>query len=298
MTIGSETVNMKRLPSWIRTRLKTDGEYRTVHALLKHSKLHTVCQSAHCPNLHDCFRRRALTFMILGNSCTRHCSFCAVKSGIPQQVDRNEPGKIARFAKELGLRHVVITSVTRDDLPDGGAALFAATIKAVRDLTGATVEVLTPDFQGNRSSLEVVLNARPNVFNHNIETVQRLQPAIRPQADYAQSLKLLRRAAKWQPKIRIKSGIMAGLGETDAEIHETMRDLRRTGCELLTVGQYLSPSRDHLPVDRFVRPAVFEQYGKQALSLGFKAVASGPLVRSSFNAADLLARAEQSKNND
>jgi lipoic acid synthetase len=251
-------------------------------------RLHTVCQSAHCPNQGECFARGTATFLILGNTCTRSCGFCAVGQGTPAAPDPAEPRRVAEAAARLGLRHVVVTSVTRDDLPDGGSGHFAATIAAVRAACEATVEVLTPDFQGSAGSLTRVLEARPDVYNHNVETVPRLYPRVRPQASYERSLELLRRAAAHGHGIMPKSGLMVGLGESHGEAVAVMKDLRRVGCEALTVGQYLRPSPAHLPVERFVPPEEFDQYRDEAKVLGFSVVAAGPFVRSSYHADALL----------
>lgn len=275
---------------WIRVRVPAQSKHRAVDGALEAGGLHTVCQSAQCPNKHECFGKGTATMMILGDTCTRHCAFCAVSTGRPPPADPDEPRRVAEAAAKLGLNHVVVTSVTRDDLPDGGAGIFAATIRAVRDaLPKATVEVLTPDFQGREKDIAAVLEARPDVFNHNLETVRRLQPAIRPQAGYERSLGVLRFASAWKPALATKSGIMVGLGETDEEVYEAIEALRSAGCSLLTVGQYLAPSSAHAPVVRYVRPEVFEEYKRRALALGFKAAACGPLVRSSYKAGELLA---------
>jgi lipoic acid synthetase len=276
----------RRLPPWIRVRLSGGGVADAVHRLLDENALHTVCQGAQCPNKHECFGRGTATFMILGEVCTRDCLFCAVKAGAPQAVDPEEPRRVAEAAARLRLKHVVVTSVTRDDLEDGGASLFAATILAIRaSLPAAAVEVLVPDFLGREKDIDTVLAARPDVFNHNIETVARLQAAIRPAARYERSLAVLKHAAAARPKPAIKSGLMAGLGETDDEILAAMRDLRGAGCELLTIGQYLAPSKRHLPVQRFVHPDVFVEFARRGLEMGFRNVASGPMVRSSYHAA-------------
>ena len=283
---------MSRLPTWIRTRVPDSGESDAVRSILEASGLHTVCTSAHCPNIYECFNRGTATFMILGETCTRDCAFCAVETGKPLPPDPDEPARVAQAAAKMKLKHVVITSVTRDDLDDGGAASFAGTISAVRlALPEATIEVLIPDFKGAQAALETVLGARPDVFNHNLETVRRLQAAIRPQADYERSLRVLRVAAGWRPKVIVKSGLMVGLGERDEELEEAMRDLLAAGCQVLTIGQYLAPSDAHAPVVRFVEPAGFDGYGRRALELGFKAVASGPMVRSSYKAGEVLSRA-------
>ena len=279
---------MPRLPPWIRQPLKTDQHYGSVQQVLAELSLHTVCRSAHCPNQQECWNRGTATFMILGNTCTRACQFCNVATGQPTVPDTDEPQRVATAAGRMKLRHVVITSVTRDDLPDGGAAHFAATIAVVRSaLPTALIEVLTPDFGGAISALDVVLAARPDVFNHNLETVQRLQSEVRPQADYKRSLDVLRHAAAFQPKPAVKSGLMVGLGETDAELLAALRDLRAAGCELLTIGQYLHPRNGKRAVARFVAPADFARLEQAARALGFRAVAAGPLVRSSYRAEEL-----------
>ena len=274
-----------RLPPWIRVRVSGNSTADAVHKLLDENALHTVCQGAQCPNKHECFSRGTATFLILGEVCTRDCLFCAVRAGAPQAVDREEPRRVAEAVARLKLRHVVITSVTRDDLEDGGAGLFAATIHAIRAaLPEAAVEVLTPDFMGSELAIDLVLAAQPDVFNHNLETVARLQRSIRPAASYERSLGVLAYAAAHRPKPAIKSGLMVGLGETDDEVLGAMRDLRRAGCELLTIGQYLAPSRRHIPVQRFVPPEMFADYARHGTEMGFRNVASGPMVRSSYHA--------------
>lgn len=279
---------MSRLPPWIKIRLSADGRYHAVQQALNTSLLNTVCESARCPNKHECFSRGTATVMIMGNICTRNCRFCAINSGTPSPLDRDEPRRVAQLAAQLGLSHIVVTSVTRDDLEDGGASLFAETVTCLKALPGVSVEVLTPDFMGVRESVSLVLAAGPDVFNHNLETVKRLQPVIRPQADYQRSLSVLHTASERSPDIRVKSGIMVGLGETDEEIFEAMEGLLKAGCEYLTIGQYLAPSRSHVPVDRFVHPIMFERYRGKALDMGFKAVASGALVRSSYRADAMM----------
>jgi lipoic acid synthetase len=281
-----------KFPSWLKTRVRVGGQdYAALQNVLRGAQLHTVCESARCPNAHDCFTRGTATFLIMGDRCTRNCRFCAVPHAPPDPPDPREPGRVARMAARLGLRHVVITSVTRDDLPDGGARWFAAVIRAVRrQLPEATIEVLTPDFQGERAPLRKVLAAGPDVFNHNLETVRRLQLTIRPQADYDRSLSVLKMAREMgKGRIRVKSGLMVGLGETDAEIRGALDDLRAAGCEWLTLGQYLAPSDAHAPVKRYVTPRTFTRYAQWARERGFTAVASGPLVRSSFHAAEMMA---------
>ena len=277
-----------RLPEWIRTKA---SELHPTKSLLRSHRLSTVCEEARCPNKGVCFSKPTATFMILGDYCTRDCGFCSVKTGGPADIpppDGTEPGRVAEAARELGLKYVVITSVTRDDLPDGGASQFAATIKAVRErLPGTKIEVLTPDFKGDRDALAMVLEARPEVFNHNIETVRRLYPVVRAQADYERSLGVLRNAKAIAPRIKTKSGLMLGLGETLDEVVALFRDLRETGCSLLTVGQYLRPTKKNLPVVEYRKPEIFDDLKNKALEMGFEFVASGPLVRSSMNAEEM-----------
>ncbi|HBT46774.1 MAG TPA: lipoyl synthase [Peptococcaceae bacterium] len=281
-----------RKPPWLHKRIPAGGSLEATRKLLEELQLNTVCQSALCPNLGECFSRRTATFMILGKTCTRNCRFCAVEGGRPEPVDPDEPRRVALAAARLGLKHVVVTSVTRDDLPDGGAAQFAATIHALRErLPGAIIEVLTPDFQGERASLARVVEARPHIFNHNVETVPRLYPQVRPAADYRRSLEVLRTVKELAPDVYTKSGMMVGLGETREEVEEVMADLREVGCDILTIGQYLRPSPRHLSVEEFVPPETFEYYGEAARKMGFLYVASAPFVRSSYNAAE-FSRAE------
>lgn len=274
-----------RLPEWIKT--KTSGLH-SIKTLLRSHGLSTVCEEARCPNKGHCFSKPTATFMILGDHCTRNCGFCSVKSGSPSSVDIDEPERVAEAAYAMGLRYVVITSVTRDDLPDGGASQFAKTIRAVRrSLPHAKVEVLTPDFKGDADSLRTVLDASPDVFNHNMETVKRLYNVVRPQADYECSLSVLRNAKKIAPAVKTKSGLMLGFGETVDEVIELLRDLRDIGCDFLTIGQYLRPSKKNLPVVEYIRPEVFEELKEVALEMGFEFVAAGPLVRSSMNAEEM-----------
>lgn len=279
---------VRRFPPWLRKRLPPEGEGRQVRELLRDLRLNTVCQSAHCPNQCECFASGTATFMILGETCTRACRFCAVEGGETLVPDPDEPRRVAQAAARLGLRHVVVTSVTRDDLPDGGSGQFAATIAAIRAVCQATVEVLTPDFLGREDCTLRVLEARPDVYNHNVETVPRLYPLVRPQAAYERSLDLLGLVAERGRGSLPKSGLMVGLGESHDEVVDVMRDLRRLGCEALTVGQYLRPSPAHLAVERFVPPEEFETYTEEAKALGFAAVAAGPFVRSSYHADALL----------
>lgn len=275
-------------PPWLRKRLPPLEPYQEVRALLRTALVHTVCQEARCPNHWECFSRKTATFLILGYVCTRQCRFCAVRHGVPQPVDPEEPARIAETVRRLGLRYVVITSVTRDDLSDGGASVFAHTIHTVRTaVAGTLVEVLIPDFQGDFAALEVVLQAGPAVLNHNIETVPRLYGTVRPQADYRRSLVLLRTAFTMAPHVPLKSGIMLGLGETHDEVLHTLDELLESGCRLLTLGQYLQPAAHLLPVARYVPPEEFDAWRDKALSMGFHQVASGPWVRSSYQAHDL-----------
>ena len=281
-----------RLPAWAAKKRGILREARPLRRLLRAYGLNTVCESARCPNIGECFARPTATFMIAGTRCTRSCGFCAVDTARPAPLDPGEPLRLARAARELGLAHVVVTAVARDDLADGGAAHFAATIRALRAEAPATrVEVLTPDFKGDEGALRTVLAAGPDVFNHNLETVRRLTVAVRPQARYERSLAVLARAKALAPAVLSKSGLMVGLGERRDEIAAALADLRAAGCDLLTVGQYLQPTRRHLPVVEYVPPVVFDEYAKLARALGFRHVASGPLVRSSYHAEETFAAA-------
>jgi lipoic acid synthetase len=282
-------------PRWLWRRVSPESVAAVARMadLLDGLALHTVCQEARCPNLAECFGRGTATFLILGDRCTRGCRFCAVGHGRPAPPDPGEPQRVAEAAARLGLRHVVLTSVTRDDLPDGGAGHFAATIQALRrDLPAAAVEVLIPDLKGSHAALELVLQARPDVLNHNVETVPRLYRTVRPGADYRRSLALLARAKALYPGLVTKSGLMLGLGERTAEVIQVLHDLRRVGCDLLTLGQYLQPTEHQLPVARYVSPDEFTVYGEKARAMGFRGVASGPLVRSSHRAEALWAAAQ------
>ena len=275
----------RRLPRWLKAKAPGSPNYIDLKRLVKDLKLHTVCESAHCPNIGECWGNRTATFMILGDVCTRSCGFCAIKTGRPQYLDQEEPQRVAAAIARLDLRHAVITSVNRDELPDGGADIFARTIQEVNRLCPSTsVEVLIPDFQGNWDALRTVLDAGPDILNHNIESVPRLYRLMRPQAKYERSLELLRRAA--EAGALTKSGMMLGAGETREEIEQTVRDLADVDCAVLTLGQYLSPSADHVPVDRFVPPEEFDELRNFALGLGFRHVESGPLVRSSYHAEE------------
>ncbi|MCC6343281.1 MAG: lipoyl synthase [Bryobacterales bacterium] len=281
-----------RLPEWLRRGATHFESVTNLKRDLRKHNLHTVCESARCPNIHECFHRGAATFMILGNLCTRGCGFCSVPKGSPQKheftLDPEEPANVARMAAEMRLRYVVITSVNRDDLPDGGSAHFARTVREVRAaLPQARVEVLTPDFRGNPEAIEGVLRAGPHVFNHNMETVPRLYRRVRPQANYRQSLDVLALARKLSPEVLTKSGFMAGLGENPAEVHQLLRDLRSVHVDVATIGQYLQPTRRNLPVAEYVAPRQFDAYRDYGLSIGFRMVFSGPFVRSSYM-ADLV----------
>ncbi len=278
----------RRFPPWLKTRLPAPEQTEGVRRLLAELNLNTVCREAHCPNRGECFRHGTATFMILGRVCTRNCRFCAVEGGSPAAPDPREPRRVAEAARRLELRHVVVTSVTRDDLPDGGSEQFARTIRAVHEATSATVEVLTPDFRGVAADLGCVLDAGPDVFNHNVETVPRLYEAVRPEADYGRSLDVLTRAATHPGMPVVKSGLMLGLGETEEEVLGTLHDLLEAGCRAVTLGQYLAPSAAHHPVVEFVPPETFERLGVVALEMGFRAAVSGPFVRSSYHAAELV----------
>lgn len=279
-----------RKPDWLKKPLPETRSLRRMERILRAHGLHTVCESALCPNLGECFGRATATFLIMGDVCTRSCRFCRVSSGIPAPLDPEEPENVAAAAAGLGLRHVVITSVTRDDLPDGGAAHYVATMRAVRArVPQATLEVLTPDFGGRESDLDLVLAERPEVFNHNVETVPRLYSTVRPQAVFARSLAVLSRAARLGAGV-VKTGWMVGLGETDDEVRSLLEEVAGIGVDVVTIGQYLRPSRDHLPVNEYVRPEVFERYREWGEALGLQ-VHSGPFVRSSFQAGESFARA-------
>jgi lipoic acid synthetase len=278
-------------PPWLRRRAVTPEAWQQMKSMLDKLALATVCEEAACPNIGDCFRHGTATFLILGRTCTRHCHFCAVEHGAPQPVDPEEPQHIVDAVQWLGLRHVVITSVTRDDLADGGAAHFATCIGAIHRQASATVEVLIPDFHGDEAALSVVLTAQPDVLGHNMEVVPRLYPHIRPQANYLQSLHVVERAKKLCPTVYTKSGLMLGVGEQKQEIIDVMHDLRSAGCDFLTLGQYLRPSPQHYPVIAYVKPETFEEYAQVARGLGFRGVLSGPFVRSSYRAETLLENA-------
>ncbi len=289
-----------RLPEWLTKRVPSPQTVQKIEDMLRGAQLHTVCESARCPNLGECWSKQTATFMILGDICTRNCGFCAIQVGRPLEVDADEPRRVADTALKMGLRHVVVTSVARDELPDEGAGQFAETIRALRAaIPGVIVEVLTPDFKGKRWCIRRVVEAHPDIYNHNIETVERLSPTVRPQARYTRTLDLLRAVKNMDPTIHTKSGLMLGLGETHEEIVQTLRDLREVGVSAVTIGQYLRPTTTrHLPVAEYVRPERFQEYERLGEEMGFAFVASGPFVRSSYNAeafsakllADRLAR--------
>ncbi len=277
-----------RKPRWLRRRLPTNAVYGNVSSIIDKGQLHTVCQEAKCPNQFECFSQRTATFLIMGSKCTRSCQFCSIDARPTVPPDPEEPRRVAEAAQRMQLKYVVVTSVTRDDLPDGGAGLFAETIHQIRHkIPGSRIEVLIPDFQGDAQALQTVLAAGPDILNHNIETVPRLYPLVRPQADYSRSLELLKRVKAHTPAIPAKSGIMLGLGETFTEVQQTLEDLYRYGCRLLTLGQYLQPTRQHLPVERFITPEEFDKWKRIAMDIGFSEVASGPFVRSSYHAGEL-----------
>jgi lipoic acid synthetase len=273
-------------PQWLRAPAPGGDSYHQVKSLVDSLRLHTVCQSAACPNVGECWNHHTATFMILGNVCTRRCGFCAVRKGAPLPVDYDEPRRVAEAAAALGLRYAVVTSVSRDDRADGGAELFALTIRAIRQrLPGCQVEVLIPDFQGSCAALDAVLEAEPDVLNHNLETVARLYRQVRLGADYKRSLEVLAQAKRMRPGLSTKSGLMLGLGETNAEVLQSMRDLRSQGVEILTIGQYLRPTPRHLPILRYAPPEEFAELAHAGREMGFAHVESGPLVRSSYHAA-------------
>jgi lipoic acid synthetase len=277
-------------PAWLRAQAPVGENFRNLKHLVETLELHTVCESAACPNIGDCWNRRTATFMILGNVCTRRCGFCAVQKGAPLPVDYDEPRRVAEACATLGLKFAVITSVNRDDRKDGGAELFALTIRAIRErLPGCGVEVLVPDFQGSHAAMDIVLAAQPDVLNHNTETVPRLYRQVRLGARYERSLDMLAYAKRDRPAIPTKSGLMLGLGETIAEVLQVMRDLRASNVDILTLGQYLRPSPKHLPILRYVEPEEFAELKRQGYEMGFSHVESGPLVRSSYHAADAVA---------
>ncbi len=287
--VEENPMNVKRKPEWLRIDLNKGRSLDYVKEILERFSLNTVCEEANCPNRMECFSKKTATFMILGSQCSRNCRFCNVTHGKPQPVDPEEPQHVAEAAVELGLKHVVVTSVTRDDLPDGGANHFSKVIKAIKALKNdMVVEVLIPDFRGSYEALKTVVKAKPEILNHNIETVPGLYPEVRPAALYERSLELLRRVKEIDSSVLTKSGIMVGLGEKEEEVIGVFKDLRAAGCDFLTIGQYLAPSSKHYPVVEYVTPEAFKKYKEAALNLGFSFVASAPLVRSSYNAAEML----------
>lgn len=279
------TRRVRRRPPWIRVRAPDGESYHWLKRLMRSKKLHTVCEEAHCPNIGECWGNRTATFLILGDTCTRNCRFCDVKTGRPAPLDPEEAEHVAQAVQAMDLKHAVITSVDRDDLPDGGASVFASVIRRIRELQpGCTVEVLIPDFRGEIDPLRLVMCERPDILNHNVETVPRLFPTIQPQCRYEWSLDVLRNAKALWPRATSKSGIMVGLGETTDEVLETMEDLRNVDVDILTIGQYLQPSRDHAPIVRYYEPELFEMFEERGYEMGFRWVESAPLVRSSYNA--------------
>jgi len=288
MTSGQVTKKQKVKPPWLKRRLPAGYICEEVTTLINDTKVHTVCQEAQCPNIWECFSRKTATFMIMGDHCTRNCQFCAVANGPNRFPDPEEPLRITRMIQNLSLDYVVITSVTRDDLPDGGASFFVRTVKEIRQkVPHARVELLIPDFQGNKDALRSIAEVRPDVLNHNIETVPRLYTIVRPEAAYRRSLDLLKHVVTFDSTIITKSGMMLGLGEQPEEILNTLRDLLDAGCQLVTIGQYLQPTKAHLPVERYIPPTEFDNWRNVALEMGFAEVASGPFVRSSYHAKKL-----------
>lgn len=276
--------SVMRRPEWLKVKIPSGEEYLRLKDLMARHRLHTVCEEARCPNMGECWNAGTATFMILGDVCTRSCGFCAVKTGRPEFVDTGEPARVAEAVRIMEVRHAVITSVNRDELEDGGASIFAATIRAARMARpGITIEVLIPDFRGDAAALQIVVDARPDILNHNTETIPRLYPAVRPQGEYVRSLELLARAK--QAGMLTKSGLMLGLGETAEEVLEVLSDLHAASCDIVTLGQYLQPTKEHTPVDRFVRPEEFAMLKEKAMVMGFRHIESGPLVRSSYHAA-------------
>ncbi|TVY09419.1 lipoyl synthase [Paenibacillus cremeus] len=286
---------IERKPDWLKIKLTTGDNYKELKNMMRGKTLHTVCEEAKCPNIHECWTNRTATFMILGDICTRACRFCAVNTGLPTELDLQEPERVAEAVEQMGLRHAVVTSVARDDLQDGGAMIFAETIRAVRRRNPFTgVEVLIPDFQGSEESLRVVLAAKPDILNHNVETVERMSDKVRAKAKYGRSLELLERSKRIAPSIPTKSSIMLGVGEEWDEILQTMDDLRAVDCNIMTIGQYLQPSVNHLPVTKYYTPEQFAELKEEGQKRGFRHVESGPLVRSSYHAHDQVQSAQQS----
>ncbi|WP_211746565.1 lipoyl synthase [Paenibacillus sp. Marseille-Q4541] len=291
--MGSKVKEPK--PEWIKIKLTAGEHYQEIKTMMRSKTLHTVCEEARCPNIYECWANRTATFMILGDICTRACRFCAVNTGLPTELDLKEPERVAEAAEQMNLQHCVVTSVARDDLKDGGASIFAETIKAIRrKLPLCSVEVLIPDFMGNKEALQIVMDAKPDILNHNIETVERLSDQVRAKAKYERSLELLQRAKEMQPGIPTKSSIMLGLGEEWEEILQTMDDLRAVDCNIMTIGQYLQPSNKHLYVQRYVTPEEFAKLKEEGLAHGFSHVESGPMVRSSYHAHEQVKSAANS----
>lgn len=281
--IEKERPELGKRPDWLKVRLPSGENYKKVFELMRKSKLNTVCEEAKCPNLAECWNRKTATFMILGDTCTRSCGFCNVKVGMPTELDLDEPRRVAESVESMGLRHAVITSVNRDELKDGGASIFSETVRLIREkMPETTIEILIPDFKGDVEAFEIIMKNPPDILNHNLETVQRLYHAVRPQAKYERSLELI----KWfkEKGLRTKSGIMVGIGESREEVFELIKDLYDHGCEIMTIGQYLQPTKNHLPVHRFVTLDEFKSYKDFGLKTGLKAVESSPLVRSSYHA--------------
>ena len=288
---GSEPApvsSSRRLPDWLKRKLPSGNENFFTHNLLRDLKLETVCENARCPNRPECYSRRTATFMVLGNVCTRPCGFCSVPRGETVELEADEPARVAEAAERLGLKHVVITSVTRDDLPDGGAEHFYQCVTAVRERTGSAVEVLTPDFMGNVAAIDRVIESKPDVYNHNLETVPRLYRRVRGRADYRRSLDLLLQVKNREPNMVTKAGLMLGIGETIEELFDVLADLRAVKCDVLTLGQYLAPTLKHIPVARYVPPQEFDEIAVRARWLGFKQVVAGPFVRSSYHADEMV----------
>jgi len=278
-----KNIELGKRPEWLKVKLPTGKNYKDVFNLMRDSKLNTVCEEAKCPNLGECWNARTATFMILGDTCTRSCGFCNIKVGMPNELDLDEPRRVAESVEQLNLRHVVITSVNRDELQDGGASIFSETIRLIREkMPECTIEILIPDFKGEEDAFNIIMQNPPTILNHNLETVKHLYHAVRPQAKYERSLQLI----KWfkDKGLRTKSGIMVGIGETYEQVIELMHDLRNFGCDILTIGQYLQPTKNHLPVQRYVTLDEFAKYKEEGLKMGFLAVESAPLVRSSYHA--------------
>jgi len=283
LTAGRPAQARERLPPWFKVRLQRGPDYQDIRSIMDRLQLHTICEEARCPNMWECWNARTATFLILGDICTRRCHYCSVATGRPLGVDHEEPLRVAQAVQALSLRHAVITSVNRDELEDGGASVFAETIRQIRQsIPTCTVEVLIPDFEGNEAALAAVCAQRPDILNHNIETVRRLFPSIRPQGKYQRSIELLARAKRMGMKT--KSGLILGMGETLDEARDVMQDLRSVGCDIMTIGQYLQPTKTHLPIARFYHPDEFSQLKAEGLAIGFAHVESGPLVRSSYHA--------------